>query len=528
MPAEQPSASAASSPVLARLLASPFSPYWSAATTAGSNAARRHDPDDEPGGGATAGFSPFVGFCFTINYILGTGFLTIPWALAQGGWLLSTLVLIVVGLLSDASKNYLLEAMARAEHLLDAKLHWIDVAKQQAKAANAKKSSSLSRTGERARLVYSPIMVMTPGASTSQQDLVAAAAAGGMVHPLQQVHQSYDALESAAVTNGTSTFGNGITAETTTTPNNGMRRAMLVKRRSSAAVASHNHNSSHQLVVRPERKFEVNTLCRVFLGKTGLRLYTTFICLYIYCTLWAYTSVFSSAMAQTIPLRRPTWGQDTTTTTTTSHQENADFSYLVFALIFAALVVPLSCMELHEQVTMQVGLTLARFVMLALMLCTAESTAHHMRAYSASSSPEEEEENNGGGRIVPVPPIRIQGISSMVRRYDAASILAMSVRHTFLTLYLGRPRPGPYHGLCPHFSPFDTRFSASHCRQGTVQTVKHNGTTNQIQNQSTHLEPRSVFPSSFHHLPTNRKRSDRSFAPRSFAARSCTFGLPWY
>jgi hypothetical protein len=117
-------------------------------------------------------------------------------------------------------------------------------------------------------------------------------------------------------------------------------------------------------------------------------------------------------MAQTIPLRKPTWGHDTTTTTT-SHQDNADFSYLVFALVFAALVVPLSCMELHEQVTMQVGLTMARFIMLALMLCTAESTAHHMRA-SVSSSPEEEE--NGGGRIVPVPPIRIQGISSMVRR----------------------------------------------------------------------------------------------------------------
>jgi hypothetical protein len=482
MPVEPTGASATSSPVLARLLASPFSPYWSAATTAGSSAAARRrgrgaDSDDESGGAAATGFSPFVGFCFTINYILGTGFLTIPWALAQGGWLLSTLVVIVVGLLSDASKNYLLEAMARAEHLLDAKLHWIDVTK-----AKAKKSSS-SRTGERARLVYSPIMVMTNGASTSQQDLVAAvggtgekvylhqhisydalesattakhvvasddaallesatsskqnmgrtlATGGSRTSLVHQVHQSYNALESAA-TNGTS--NHGPTTEVTTP--NGMRRAMLVKRRSSAAAA-HN-SSSQQWLVRHERKFEVNTLCRVFLGKTGLRLYTTFICLYIYCTLWAYTSVFSSAMAQTIPLRKPTWGHDTTTTTT-SHQDNADFSYLVFALIFAALVVPLSCMELHEQVTMQVGLTMARFIMLALMLCTAESTAHHMRTAAATSSPEEEE--NIGGRIVPVPPIRIQGISSMVRRLrrkPAFGNVRLNFSHFLLVVHIQVP-----------------------------------------------------------------------------------------
>jgi Transmembrane amino acid transporter protein len=417
-----PEKDVSSSPLLARL-ASPFSPYWTAATIAS-----RRNKDDAS---SPQGFSPFVGFCFTINYILGTGFLTIPWALAQGGWLLSTLVLITVGVLSDMSKNYLLETMARAEHLLDAKLHW-----RIAVPTNNSKPHHHRAAGETTRLVYSPMITpatsvqdlggiynhavlydaLESGTTTSQKPGLEIA----RVHPVgsddndalestttsfssskrgpllgttttcKMVHQiSYDALESACVAPRQS----AAVANDMITPN-GIRRAMVVQqRRATSSLSSSSQQKPGSYLVQNERKFEVNTQCRVFLGKTGLRLYTTFICLYIYCTLWAYTSVFASAMAQTIPLR---WGNN-------GHDvEDEDFSYLVFALVFAALVVPLSCMELHEQVTMQVALTMARFVMLAFMLGTAEQVAHNRR-----SSQDE--------TIIPVPPIRINGISSMVR-----------------------------------------------------------------------------------------------------------------
>ena len=52
-----------------------------------------------------SGFSPFVAFCFTINYILGAGFLTIPWAFVQSGLVLSSIMLILSGIGSDISKN---------------------------------------------------------------------------------------------------------------------------------------------------------------------------------------------------------------------------------------------------------------------------------------------------------------------------------------------------------------------------------------------------------------------------------------
>jgi amino acid permease len=46
-----------------------------------------------------------VAFCFTINYILGAGFLTIPWAFVQSGLVLSSIMLIVSAVGSDIAKN---------------------------------------------------------------------------------------------------------------------------------------------------------------------------------------------------------------------------------------------------------------------------------------------------------------------------------------------------------------------------------------------------------------------------------------
>lgn len=107
------------------------------------------------------------------------------------------------------------------------------------------------------------------------------------------------------------------------------------------------------------RKFEVNSLCRVFLGKSGLNLYTGFLTLYIFCTLWAYTCVFASAMSKAAPF----------------FAGDAETNYFVYAVIFSSIVVPLSCMELDEQVTVQVIMTGARFLMLGLMVSTSSSCA---------------------------------------------------------------------------------------------------------------------------------------------------------
>eukprot|EP00592_Proboscia_alata_P011496 CAMPEP_0194387006 /NCGR_PEP_ID=MMETSP0174-20130528/89551_1 /TAXON_ID=216777 /ORGANISM="Proboscia alata, Strain PI-D3" /LENGTH=340 /DNA_ID=CAMNT_0039176709 /DNA_START=187 /DNA_END=1206 /DNA_ORIENTATION=- len=114
-----------------------------------------------------------------------------------------------------------------------------------------------------------------------------------------------------------------------------------------------------------QRKFEVNALCRVFLGKPTMYFYTLVLSVYIYFTLWAYTAVFSSAMAQAFPF---------------STNGDEDESYLYYACAFAAIVVPLSCLELNEQVIVQVSLSFCRFAMVFLMIYTGSTCAEEMRA----------------------------------------------------------------------------------------------------------------------------------------------------
>jgi amino acid permease len=308
------------------------SPYWGEST-----APKRAE-----------GFSPFVAFCFAINYILGTGFLTVPWAFAQGGLVLSTLVIVCVGVFSDMAKNYLLETMARSEAMLDQRMHWI------------KRNQGDEEKGQ---LVYSPILMKE---ETSELLVAATAAQNG-----GGIHASYSAV-SLPETPGASLPGTPGGSQPGTPTSGKFRGRQLL------------HRAAAKYMVK-NRKFEVNTLCRVFLGKYGLHIYTGFICLYIYCTLWAYTSVFASAMAKAFPAIA---------------NGDMDASYLIYALIFAAMVVPMSCMELDEQVVVQVIMTGARFLMLGLMFATSSLCAQDLA--------------KSGDTFVEAPMFRPSGIDKML------------------------------------------------------------------------------------------------------------------
>ena len=408
------------------------------------------------GHGSGGGFTPFIAFCFTINYIVGTGFLTIPWAFVQGGLVLSTILLLLVGVFADVSKNYLLETMSRAEVMLDKRMHWIKRSRYNADNDDENSNGSdenLNNTGGFRKnlpsLVYSPVMYNTGGGASSTetdtllvkntpgssslnemgtllvknkpsssgtnsyipytyQSLTTPSGSGGgntsysypnayelslpptpeasrpstptpsrpsspppslpatpdRLHVLQGGGDSAVSLDDAGSESGNSRHG---------------RRVMLVQKlRQHRQEVMHPTSTNHYMI--KDRKFEVNTLCRVFLGKNGLNMFTIIICLYIYCTLWAYTSVFASAMSKKVPLLN----KSTTTTTTGSSSSSDSFlSYLVsliddytcYSIVFAMVVVPLSCMELDEQIAVQVAMTGCRFIMLALMLSTSSLCA---------------------------------------------------------------------------------------------------------------------------------------------------------
>ncbi|KAL3923430.1 MAG: hypothetical protein SGILL_001663 [Bacillariaceae sp.] len=314
----------------------------------------------------TAGFSPFVAFCFTINYILGTGFLTIPWAFVQSGLVLSTILMILAAIASDIAKDFLLETMARAEAMLDDQMHWIT------KHGAAGDDEEDGPSKPKGRLLLPP----TSKEERERQRL--------LIKHRQQVDDDddsedggqelvyYDAIERTPKNSNSKKYGRSASAPTEMNDNVDV---------GNDTVASHHGPHAHvhfpqsqqqaqqPILVMPreppkylveQRKFEVPALCRVFLGKYGLQSYTVVICLYLMGALWAYTSVFASAMATALP-----WFA----------ADDEAFNYLCYAILFGCVVVPLSCLELDEQVPLQVFLTLCRFLMFFLMIFTSRMAA---------------------------------------------------------------------------------------------------------------------------------------------------------
>jgi hypothetical protein len=240
----------------------------------------------------------------------------------QGGLALSTLLLVVTAVAADISKDYILETMARAEAMLDSEMHWIKKNPQQ----------------QPGRLLLLPSNRGKP-----EHERLLEIDDGGIIK-----QYGTNITSGVEVRLGGSQPATPISSQPTT-PDVPAARA-----------ASHTRTTKYIVKLR---KFEINTLCRVFLGKPGLKVFTSFICLYMCGLLWAYTSVFSSAMARAAPIFRA---------------DDDGFNYTCYAVVFGCIVVPLSCLELEEQVSVQVFLTGCRFVMLFLMLGTADICAQDM------------------------------------------------------------------------------------------------------------------------------------------------------
>jgi len=241
------------------------------------------------------GFSFFVAACFTVNYVVGTGFLALPWAFNEAGLVLSALVLVAFGIAADVSKNMMLEAIAVVDALERQDL--------------SRRSLTPRRSLARALKPDSP----------DAKDLFAA--------------ESPDRV----------LWRDGVAEQTAL-----LRRSEDAGRRSSLARPSN--------LVVGDRRFEVTELCAALLGRRGKDFYAFTNGAYLYGALWAYGSVFANALAAHVKL------------SFISEQEGV--SYLIYLAAYAACVVPLSCMELHEQVVTQVSLAALRGVLVVAMVGT--------------------------------------------------------------------------------------------------------------------------------------------------------------
>ena len=209
------------------------------------------------------GFSAFTAVCFTVNFMVGTGFLTLPWAFVQGGLILSTILIISSSILCDAIKDHTLESMARAEAIV-------------------------------------PISESTQNVENKDEN----------VNNLNNLENNQQEKEDI------------------------------------------NENDESPLLVK-DRKFEMSDLCLVFLGEKAAILWACLLSITIFLSLWAYTVVFITVFLDLV-----------------SVTNNRDVNAAIYTFFFALIVVPLACLELKEQIPIQILLASSRIIMFLFMVFT--------------------------------------------------------------------------------------------------------------------------------------------------------------
>jgi len=260
-------------------------PSKSASSSASSSSSSAAAAASPPAPAHGDGFSLPVAVAFTVNYIMGCGFLGIPSAFVASGVALGPAVVVLFGLLMNASKDFVLEALGRAEALARMPRR-VDEALRDAKAA-------------------------------------AGAAPGG---------------------------GGG---------GGGAREA--------AARALAAGPREEDYLVSSRGTFELTDLFFVFFGRAARTAYMAVLSMYLYGGLWAYSVVFAASFAANVPVTFLNGGR------TCNVEEDGSAcagNFFVWLGVFALLAVPLSCLELKEQVYVQVLMFCARILVVLLMAGT--------------------------------------------------------------------------------------------------------------------------------------------------------------
>jgi amino acid permease len=117
------------------------------------------------------------------------------------------------------------------------------------------------------------------------------------------------------------------------------------------------------------RKFEVNQLVNIFMGKNHKRFYEMMVAIYLMGALWSYSSVFASSFAAHVAL--PFLNEGLTCNVYTDFNAGCSHLYLFYLGAFAVVVIPLTTLDLTEMKLMQVILSIFRFLCLAIMMITS-------------------------------------------------------------------------------------------------------------------------------------------------------------
>ncbi len=122
-----------------------------------------------------------------------------------------------------------------------------------------------------------------------------------------------------------------------------------------------------EYVIRSDRKFDGPEMCEIFLGKIAKYIYLGIMVLGVFMDLWIKGTVAATAWSSNIPLNVGIFEKCTRDNleNISLHPEGKCWNnYSLCILLYALIVVPLSCLELSEQKWFQVVLSVMRLLLI--------------------------------------------------------------------------------------------------------------------------------------------------------------------
>jgi len=319
-------------------------------------------------------YSPPILYAFTVNYILGVGCLGIPYAFFNCGLLGGVSIVAFVSAASYLTVLWVAETAHRAAMLEKQKLSTVaysavgstdDLAtltvKDRDKAVTAVTATATTADKDKNKSYGSMSMsnVGTGSLHTTPNGQGQGQGQGqGLLDLKIEVGSDLEAAESTPLTLATTPTPNppiGLTVDTGT-PQQHQYQQLYDRRDRSSSIFSELESGAEDSFNGMSdgwvqyREPDVTDLCSEFLGPEVSIAYQIALMLLTSVGLLAYAQIFTSSFSQEV------W---------------IGASPAASVLVFASIVVPLSCFELADQIEIQVSMSILRFVALSTLIIGA-------------------------------------------------------------------------------------------------------------------------------------------------------------
>jgi hypothetical protein len=300
-------------------------------------------------------YGPLTCYAFTVNYILGVGCLGIPYAFLQCGVLLGTVSVITLSYVSYVTVMWVAEAsqqeMQMSLYLSNSNPFILSpvlsVSKKKQHVQQVGNQPSQRPLGSNFSSTASlPVDEKSPINNSLKANLYSSLTSIGVLrstnpssNSLPPLAEQLDPLLLEAQAAKGVVLGSGSSSETQLASKG--REFIDRKRRELSEIAKQKKNGS--LIHDGSIEMEVTDLVSEYIGPYGKFCYQCSLMMLTYVGLLAYTQVFNSSFASQVWPAAPQY---------------------VAPLLFGIIVVPLSCFDLAEQVTVQVVMSLLRFLSL--------------------------------------------------------------------------------------------------------------------------------------------------------------------